>query len=395
MNKYLVILLLPFVLLAQSDRVIGVVDREAITLGEVDEKLGLSGIPITQDMRSRILTSIIDTKLLTLAAERETLSVSEEDIENALNNTINSLKSNFPNEEVFYAELKNLNMTENDLKKIYREEVKGNLFIRALIQKKFGNLSVSDIEALHFYNKYPDSIPDIPASAKYTSVLIPIIPNEKLLKEKEGIIKDVSNKILAGEDFEKLVDRYSEDSITKQNKGRLGVINIDDIEPQVRIQIEDMIEGDVRIVQMKNTVHIMNCDARTTNTISLRTIVFYFIPAKEDTSSAYKLAEGLKKSIEENNLQIENERAIIISDGADYLPILPIFENININTTQTVESTDGIYVVKIIDKKEARHPEFEEIRDNLKAFLLQRKTEGKLIPLLSQLKEEIFVDIRL
>jgi peptidyl-prolyl cis-trans isomerase SurA len=394
MNKYLLILAIPTILFAQLDRIAGVVDKEAITLSEVDEKLTLSGFPITQEARKQILESIIQTKLLIIAAERETLSVSDEDIEEALVNTINSMKENFPSLESFYAELERLGITEEILKDYYRNDVKGNLLVRALIQKKFGNLSVSDIEALHFYNTYPDSIPDIPTTARYMGVFIPIIP-EKTLRKKQELIERVKEKLLGGEEFGKIAGMYSEDPFTKNNEGKLGVMNVDDLDPGFRQEVRGMDVGDIKAVQTRDAIHLLRCDMRMGSHISLRDIVFKLTPTKEDTSNALSLASNIKDSLERGEIPGEGNRTAVISDGNKYLPLPPIFEELPIGETRIIESEDGIYVMKILDKKESRRPTFEEVKENLKAYLSQIKTEEKLKSLLSKLGKEIFVERRL
>lgn len=394
MNRCLLVLFIPSLLFAQPDRIVGAVDKEAITLSEVDEKLMLSGLPITQDARRQILEGIIQTKLLIVAAEKETLSVSEENIEDALENTITSMKENFPSLESFYSELERLGITEENLKEYYRNDVKGNLLVRALIQKKFGNLSVSDIEALHFFTTYPDSIPDIPTTARYVGVFIPIIP-EKTLKEKEKLIEKIKKKLLGGEEFGKLASMYSEDPLTKGKGGKLGIMNINDLDPGFRQQIEDIDVGDIKVVQTREAIHLLQCDMRMSNTISLRDIVFKLTPTKEDTSNAFSLASVIKNSIERGEILQESDRTAIISNGNNYLPLPPIFEELPIGETRIIGSEDGVYVMKMLDKKESRRPTFEDVKENLKAHLSQKKTEEKLNSFLSKLEEEIFVERRL
>jgi len=394
MNRCLLVLFIPSLLFAQLDRIVGAVDKEAITLSEVDEKLMLSGFPITQDARRQILESIIQTKLLIVAAEKETLSVSEENIEDALENTITSMKENFPSLESFYSELERLGITEENLKEYYRNDVKGNLLVRALIQKKFGNLSVSDIEALHFFTTYPDSIPDIPTTARYVGVFIPIIP-EETLKEKEKLIEKIKKKLLGGEEFGKLASMYSEDPLTKGKGGKLGIMNINDLDSGFRQQIEDIDVGDIKVVQTREAIHLLQCDMRMSNTISLRDIVFKLTPTKEDTSNAFSLASVIKNSIERGEILQESDRTAIISNGNNYLPLPPIFEELPIGETRIIGSEDGVYVMKILDKKESRRPTFEDVKENLKAHLSQKKTEEKLNSFLLKLEEEIFVERRL
>ena len=395
MNKYLLILVIPIILFAQPDRIAGVVDKEAIPLSELDEKLILSGFPITQETRKQMLESIIQTKLLIIAAERETLSVSDEDVENALENTINSMKENFPSLESFYSELERLGITEETLKDYYRNDVKGNLLVRTLIQKKFGTLSVSDIEALHFYNTHNDSIPDIPTTARFIGVFIPIIPTEKTLQTKEELIQKVKEKLIGGEDFGKLAGIYSEDSLTKKKGGNLGVMKIDDLDPGFRKEIENMDVGDIKVVQTGEAIHLLRCDMRMGNRISLRDIVFKLTPTKEDTLNALSLASAIKDVIENEEIPQQGDKIAVISDGNKYLPIPPPFEELPTRETRITETADGIYVMKILDKKESRRPTFDEVKENLKTYLSQRKTEEKLEFLLSKLKEEIFIESKL
>ncbi|MCK4329229.1 peptidylprolyl isomerase [candidate division WOR-3 bacterium] len=396
MWRYLIILIIPAILFSKTDRIIGVVDKEAITLSEIEQKLNLTGLPVTQESKEQMLESIIQTKLLLIAAEEETLSVSDQAVEDALSNTINSLKENFPSPDAFYSELQRLGITEDVLREYYRDDVESNLIVRALIQKKFGILSTSDITALHYYETYPESIPDIPTVARYSSVFLPIIPGEKTLKEKEVLIEKVNSKILAGEDFSELAMTYSEDPITRQRGGSLGTVDIDDLDPLFRQEIENMSAGEIRLIQTLGAVHLLRCDMKMGNRVSLRSIIFILTPTKEDSLRVLSFASQIKDSIELGKVPERDERIITISDGSGYLPIPPFFEDIPIGgETKIIEHEDGIYVAKIYDKKESRHPSFEEVKEDLKNLLSQRKTIEKLNYLLSRLEEEIYVERRL
>lgn len=395
MKKYLLILLIPLSLHALSDKIIGVVDKEAITLSEVEQKLKLMGIPVTQESKEKMLENIIQTKLLLIAAERDTVTVSDEEIEDAMLNTINSLKKNFKSEQAFYTELQRMGMTEEDLREYYREDVRSNLIVRALIQKKFGAIYVSDIEALHYYETYPESIPDIPTTVRFIGIFLPIIPSEKTLREKQELIETVHNKLLAGEDFGKLAGIYSEDPVSKNNGGDLGTVNIDDLDPLFRQEIESMAVGEIKLVQGPGLVHLLRCDRKFDNNVTLRSIVFRLTPTREDTLTALGLASQIKDSIDMGVVPHESERIIVISDGKEYLPQPPLLEDMPVeDETKVIEHEDGIYVIKLFDRKESRRPTFDEVNEDLKALLYQKKTLEKLNYLISKLEDEIYVDRR-
>ncbi len=396
MAKYLIVtILFPLLLYAQADKIIGVVDKEAVTQSEIEQKLRLLGVPLTKDSQEKMLENVIQTKLLLIAAQRETLTVSEEEIEDALSNTINSIKENFQSEEAFAAELQKLGVTEYELRDYYREDVKSNLIVRTLIQQKFGNLATSDIEALHYYETHPESIPDIPTTARYTGIFLPIMPGEETLREKEELIETVQNRLLAGEDFGTLASIYSDDPAAKVNRGNLGTVNLADLDPIFRQEIEDMTVGETRLVQGFGMVHLLRCDMKMGNRATLRTIVLKLIPSRDDTLAALSLASEIRDSVEMEIIP-KIEGSIIISDGSEYLPKPPLIDEIETEgETKIIEHEDGIYIVKVHDIQPTRFPTFEEVKDDLKALLSQKKTLDKLNYLISNLEEEIYVERRI
>lgn len=130
------------------DRIAGIVGDQVITQSEIEEAM----ILLQERDKAKVLDHLIEHKLLVLDAEKETLEVKQEELEKAVEDAILNVRGRFPSDEKYELELSRSGITEEDLREKYTKEMRENLLIQKLFQKKFGKeLAVSDMEAMDFY----------------------------------------------------------------------------------------------------------------------------------------------------------------------------------------------------------------------------------------------------
>jgi hypothetical protein len=117
------------------DGVAAVVDNEVVLQSEVDEQLYLflqqqQGRPDSsqvQQLRKDILDKLIDDRVIVSEAKRQNLTASEAEIEKQVSEAIADTKKRLGSDEAFASELRREGLSEEDLKKRYREEVQKQL----------------------------------------------------------------------------------------------------------------------------------------------------------------------------------------------------------------------------------------------------------------------------
>lgn len=126
-----------------------------------------------------LLEQLIDRKILLQEGKKQNIIVTEEEIDEVINN----LKIQFPTEEIFFDVLKQQNMELSGLK----EQIREQLLISNLLEGIIGRPNVTDSEIEEFYNENPVnvSLEDVRERIKEILVL------QKQQAEYEKYIEDL------------------------------------------------------------------------------------------------------------------------------------------------------------------------------------------------------------
>lgn len=157
--------------------------------------------------REKLLDMMIDEKLQLKKAEELAITVSDEE----LNNEIENAKKYFDTEEKFNEFLKGQGIDQEYLKDSYKRE----LTIKKLTDKLTENISVTDQEIEAYYNTHQDEF----VSVKASHILL------DTREEAEKILQ----RVKTGEDFAKLAKECSKDPTAKENSGDLDYFRRGDV----------------------------------------------------------------------------------------------------------------------------------------------------------------------
>ncbi len=265
MKKY--IIALPLLLLAASifnplsawerfDRVLAVVNNRPIIESEVNKRLeqlmsvkSISKSKIAYE-KSRIIDQLIENELIFETAMNESIEISDKRVINQLNDAMVkffSQKEDDPKkvEEIVAKVCKNLEQyladrfntefeIDSDLKKFmafiekkektdfytFFEQMKVNIARQQIMSISVGTNPPTTEDAKKWFKKNKDKL-GIEVHVKH----ILIIPRSSSLgdeKDANNKIEEIRKKILAGESFEKLAAKYSQDPGSAGNGGDLG-----------------------------------------------------------------------------------------------------------------------------------------------------------------------------
>lgn len=162
------------------DRVVAVVDEEAILLSDVEEVLGLGLVdpePGSSDdeTRARVLDGLIDHQLRYRAAERFGVGrVSVDRIEEQ----VEEIRAGFPDRNAFDRRLRELGLTETEL----RQLVARQLLVLRYVDERLGAQVFVALEDIRAY--YEDSlVPELEAAGQ------PVPPLEEVREEIRAVIR--------------------------------------------------------------------------------------------------------------------------------------------------------------------------------------------------------------
>lgn len=216
------------------DKIAAVVNNEIITLSELEKETAKANELSEEKVDKRfILERLIDEKVLNMAATKQGISISDEELDYAMD----QVKSQFgTDEEAIQEELKKQNITEEDL----RDQIKTQMLTRRLIDTEMqGRIAITEDEILEYYRTNYGEV-EYGSQVRIAHILIPF-------DEKDSYVTavKVSKEAQSGEDFSRLAREYSKDSVSASNGGDLGYFKKGDLMFEIESVVENMNEGDI------------------------------------------------------------------------------------------------------------------------------------------------------
>ncbi len=172
---------------------------------------------------TQLLNDLIDRQLLLSAASKE--EVSNEDVEAE----IKKFKSQFPDEAIFEAQMKQAGMSNEKLQNDVREELK----IRRWMESQIKTPEISEADAKSFYESNIKEF-EQPETVKASHILFMVDADAPadVVKQKEEAAKKAAARAKNGEDFTALAKELSEEPGASESGGDLGFFPKDRMVPE-------------------------------------------------------------------------------------------------------------------------------------------------------------------
>jgi peptidyl-prolyl cis-trans isomerase SurA len=248
-----------------ADRIVAIVNEDAITLSELNEALEPYARQIRASVyepeeerkmlfsiRQDVLNRMIDDKLTNQETERLRVSVDERDVDQQ----IEQIKSeHFFTEE----ELKKALGAEGYTLEQYRKRIKEQLLRVKLINIEVkSRIAITEKEIRDYYEEHKKAYQ---GKKKYHLRTILIrVPSSAAAYERADAMKRieaVEEKFNSGAAFDELAKQYSED-VTAKDGGDLGMFFLEELSPQFQETVRSMNEGQVsRVLQTPQGYQVM------------------------------------------------------------------------------------------------------------------------------------------
>lgn len=203
------------------DQVVGVVGGNIILQSEIDAQYQQTGSadPLDQTARCKFLEELLYQKLLLAQAQKDSLTVTESQIEQEQDRRMNYFIQQFGSEERFVAFYgKSVDDFKNDLK----DNVRDLLLAQQMQGKITNDITVTPNEVKSFYESIPeDSIPFINVEVEVGQIVRKPDVTAEAKKEAKDKITSIRQRIMKGESsFSTMAALYSQDP-GSANKGGL------------------------------------------------------------------------------------------------------------------------------------------------------------------------------
>ena len=406
-------LFLLFVFSTLADRIVAVVDDGIILESEVSEYASfISADPVMQkkfssyeEIRTNVINGLISRRLLLLQAEKESISVSREDVLKRVQERLELVKQRFPSEADFYNALELQGLTIDELKRNYEDSIRTEILMQQIVQKKLAaKIMVSPIAVKKFYEENKDSIAILPGRIKLAHILLPLRPSEDSLKKGFERAVEIYQLLMHGADFATVAREFSDDENSKKNGGMLG-----------RIKKGEMIEEFERVIfTLKPGVvsqpfptrfgyHIVEVLNKGSDWVLARQILIKVLPTRSDTLRCEKLAEKIKNLVKQGaDFDSLGKIYSVVPEtdlGEFFIKqIIPPYDEIikNLETgdvSEPILTPDGYHLLYAREKIPEKIMTFDEMREQIYQYLYWQELQNLYSSYIEEIESRTYVEI--
>lgn len=401
------------------DRIVAVVGDRVIAGSELDFQLQVyqvqTGAKVNdatevRKLKEQILAQMIDDRLILIKATQDTMiRVSEDEVDEALNNRMDELKSRFPSQEQFEKQVVSEGFTMRELRAKLRDDAREQLLKQKLIGKLLGKVSVGKSEVEKFYETYKDSIPPHPQQAKLAHLLLEVTPSKSTSDSLVNLARSLIERINRGESFETLAQQYSQDA-SAASGGEVGTVRKGDLMPEFEKAALALSPGSVSdVVKTSIGYHVIKLMAHNEDQYEVKHILLLNRPTTADTAATMTLANQILDRIKsgEDFGVLVKEYSTDSTSRANFGELgWLVTENLpaefksavgalaNGQVSDPIWSTDGLHLLKMLDRKDARPVSMAEDWDGLKEMARRQKSELVIAGVVNEMKDKVYLEVR-
>lgn len=394
-----------------ADRVILMSEWEAqINLMAMQMKRNINDPVVRDSLAPAILEQMINDELILIQAERDTLlKVTADDINQALEEHISSLRGQFSSEEEFQSELANEGLTEGELRLRYRVDVRNQLLKQKLIQRKLGEVSVSNGEVREFFASYKDSLPVQPEGIKLAHILMPVEASEKTVDSTRALITSILGKIQNGLSFEDAARQYSQD-VTGQTGGDLGWFGHGDMVPAFEDAAFALVPGQVSgVVRTRYGFHLIKCLEKSADKVHAAHILLSLNPTEADSAATLARADSVATAARNGGdyCQLaqkysQDEESQKNCGELGWYPVAEMFPEFKQALADAkagdiigpVSTQFGWHILRVLDRRSEHTLDLTDDWDSIKELARREKTNRVVSAWIADIRAETYVDIR-
>jgi peptidyl-prolyl cis-trans isomerase SurA len=405
------------------DRIVAVVEDEAIFESDVDQAVRQyffqkGKTDVTPSERDEVfreaLENLINDKLVIAQAGRLGIDVPFADVEAQVNRAIDENMKQLGGQAGFERQLAAEGLTIDDLKRLYRTQIKNRMLVERVLQKDMARTrgEVSDEELLKFYEENRARLPQRPEVVHLKTIFIGFESSSSATGAARQKIDALRVRIAGGEDFVAVAKAESEDPSAALG-GDLGFLKPQDLrEPAFAAAAGALGIGELsQPVLTSYGYHLIRVTEKREDTgeVHLWHILVRAQPSDQDIeevfASANKIYEDLRAGAPFDSLAARYNTDPAAGKDGDLgwvrVGELPqFFQDVLVDLkpgdiSQVLRESTGFRIVKLMERDEARPYAFAEIKEDLKRLYDQDKFGSNYDAYVADLRKKFAVDIRI
>jgi len=406
------------------DRVVALVDDESILLSDVlremnlvrmQRDLGEMSEAEQEQLFRQVLDGMVDDQLLVAQAKLKGYEVGEQELNDSVNREIKTIKERLGGEEAYQRELQRQGFSEAEVRDMHRDQRRKQILASRVIQSELRpRVSITSDQVRQFYDTQRDSVPAellrTPARVRLADILV-IPRNEEQAAAARTKMDQALERLRGGEDFAKVATEMSEWP-TARNGGSLGKFRYGDFESDAFDEAVSKLQpGQTSaVIETKFGLMVIKLESREGDIMTARHIVIKMEPDENARVSALERALDLRRRAlagesfealakEYSDDPLTRDKGGVVDDEWEIEGLRPEFrsavDSLGVGEISNVLSTtNGFYILKILQRTDSKETSFEEIREPLHRYLEQRELEKLFKTYVRELRQKFFVDIK-
>ena len=250
-----------------------------------------------------ILEQYVSQKVLVEQAARDSVIISDEEIEGSLENRIRYFVNMYGSVEKLE---ENAGKTVYQLKDDYRPLFRDQLTAQRMQSTIISSVKITPQEVKAFYDKIPvDSLPFYPSLVEVGQIVFKPNINDEVekyaIEKLEGIRKDI---VSGKSSFEVMAGIYSEDPGSKDLGGELGIAGRDEYVPEFSAAAFKLQNGEISsVVKTKFGFHIIQMLNRQGEKAKLRHILIKPLITSDMVAVTMKKADSVRANLVSGKLE--------------------------------------------------------------------------------------------
>jgi peptidyl-prolyl cis-trans isomerase SurA len=405
------------------DRIVAVVDDEAIFQSDVETAMrqymmqrGVTSVsPAQRDsLFHDALESLVNDRLVIAQAGRLNIDVPFEDVEAQVNKAIEENKKTIGGEEAFNRQLLAEGLTLDDLKKLYRTQLRNRMLVERVLQKDMtrDRPEVTDEQLEKFYEDNKSRFPKRPEVVHLKTIFIGFETASGAISASRQKAMDIRKRLIGGADFAEVAKKESDDASASLG-GDLGWVKPQDLrEPAFAAAVAKLDVGQIsEPVLTVYGYHIIEVTEKRPETgeFHIRHILVRTSPSDSDIQQVYasasSIADDLKAGVSFDSLatRYNTDPAADKHGDLGWLRVgeLPQFFKDTLaqmkpgEVSPVFRESSGFRIVKLMERDVERPYRFEEVKSDIKRLYDQQKFGETYDAYIAELRKKFPVDMRI
>ena len=290
------------------DKIISKVDNYIVLKSELEgayQNYLADGNPPSEEAKCDLLGRLIINKMLVAKAEIDSVEVSDAQVDQntaqRMNYILQSSNSSPDQLEQIYGK------TMDEIRIELRDQIREQLLAQQMQENITKEVTITPSEVKRFFSKIPsDSLPYYDSDVEIGQIvrIAKVSPAQK--EDTRRRLNDLRDRILSGENFNKLAQQYSEDPSAASNGGEMGTVGRGAMVPAYEAMAFKLKQGEIsQPFESSFGFHIMQLQGRRGNEYTSRHILMNPIPSEKDLEDAERFLDSVRLLIMKDSITFE------------------------------------------------------------------------------------------